>query len=122
MIVHISSIAALAYYGNVVCGVAKAATDKLAADMGVELKPHGVTVVSLYPGIVRTETVLASGAFDLENSESPEFSGRAVAALASDQDRLAKTGQTLVAAVLAKEYGFTDVDGRQPLPLSVAQA
>ncbi len=43
-----------------------------------------MTVVSLYPGLVRTEAVLAAGVFDLNNSESPEFIGRAVAALASN--------------------------------------
>ena len=64
--------------------MAKAATDKMAADMAHELAPHGVTVVSLYPGLVRTEAVVAAGVFDLSNSESPEFIGRAVVALATD--------------------------------------
>jgi NAD(P)-dependent dehydrogenase (short-subunit alcohol dehydrogenase family) len=75
LIVHISSWAAQKYIGNVVYGVAKAATDKLASDMAHELRPDGVTVVSLYPGLVRTEAVLAAGVFDLSNSESPNSSG-----------------------------------------------
>jgi NAD(P)-dependent dehydrogenase (short-subunit alcohol dehydrogenase family) len=120
LIVHISSWAARKYAGNVVYGVAKAATDKLSADMAQELKPHGVTVVSMYPGLVRTEAVLAAGVFDLSNSESPEFIGRAVATLAGDAAVLRRTGQVVVAAELAREYGFTDVDGQQPRPLRLA--
>ena len=120
LIVHISSWAAQKYIGNVLYGVAKAASDKLAADMAHELKPHGVTVVSMYPGLVRTEAVLAAGIFDLSNSESPEFIGRAVAALSDDPAALRRTGQVVVAAELAREYGFTDVDGKQPRPLSLA--
>jgi dehydrogenase/reductase SDR family protein 1 len=89
--------------------------------MAVELRPHGVTVVSLYPGLVRTEKVMEAAAWlDLTNSESPDFIGRAVAALAADPDVLRHTGNVLVAASLAVEYGFTDVDGRTPRPLSLA--
>jgi dehydrogenase/reductase SDR family protein 1 len=122
LLVHLSSWAAQKYLGNVLYGMAKAATDKMAADMAHELKPHGVTVVSLYPGLVRTEAVLAAGVFDLTNSESPEFIGRAVAALASDPKVLRWSGRVVVAAGLAQEYGFTDVDGRQPRPLTLEEA
>jgi NAD(P)-dependent dehydrogenase (short-subunit alcohol dehydrogenase family) len=120
LIAHISSWAAQKYIGNVLYGVAKAATDKLASDMAHELRLYGVTVVSLYPGLVRTEAVLAAGVFDLGNSESPEFIGRAVAALAGDADSLRWSGQVVVAAALARQYGFTDVDGSQPRPLTLA--
>jgi dehydrogenase/reductase SDR family member 1 len=120
LIVHISSWAAQKYGGNVVYGLAKAATDRMATDMGHQLQPHGVTVVSLYPGLVRTESVLAAGVFDLNNSESPEFIGRAVAALASDSDVARRNGSVVVAAVLAAEYDFNDVDGRRPRPLTLA--
>jgi dehydrogenase/reductase SDR family member 1 len=117
LIVHVSSMAAQKYGYNVMYGLSKAATDRMAADMAHELKPHGVTVVSLYPGLVRTENVLAAGVFDLSNSESPEFIGRAVAALAADPDIARRTGSVLVAATLGTDYGFTDVDGKQPRPL-----
>jgi dehydrogenase/reductase SDR family member 1 len=56
---------------------------------------------------------------DLTNSESPEFIGRAVAALAADPDVLRHTGKVLVAAGLAMEYGFTDIDGKAPRPLTL---
>jgi NAD(P)-dependent dehydrogenase (short-subunit alcohol dehydrogenase family) len=117
--VNVSFWSARKHIGNVAYGVGKAATDKLTADTAHELRPYGVTAVSLYPGLVRTENVLESAAFlDLSNSESPEFTGRAVAALADDPDVARRTGQVLVAAQLALEYGFTDVDSRQPRPLT----
>jgi dehydrogenase/reductase SDR family protein 1 len=119
LIVHVSSWAAQKYIGNVPYGVAKAATDKMTADMAHELGPRGVTVVSLYPGLVRTEAVLAAGVFDLSNSESPEFIGRAVAALAGDPGLARWNGQIVLAAALGREYGFTDIDGAQPRPLTL---
>ena len=121
LIVNISHWAAQKHLGNVAYGVSKAATDKLTADMAVELKPHGVTVVSLYPGMVRTEKVMEAAQWlDLSNSESPEFIGRAIVALAADPDVLRHTGQVLVAAAVARDYGFTDIDGKSPRPLTLA--
>ena len=117
LIVNLSYWAAQKYMSNVLYGVAKAATDKLSFDMALDLRQYKVTVVSLYPGLVRTEGVLAAGVFDLRNSESPEFIGRAVTALAADKNVFTKSGQVHVAAALAWEYGFTDVDGTRPVPL-----
>ena len=99
LIVNISFWAAQKHIGNVAYGVSKAATDKMTADMADELRPHGVAVVSLYPGLVRTEKVMEAAAWlDLTNSESPEFIGRAVAALAADPDVMRHTGTVQVAA------------------------
>ena len=121
LIVNISFWAAQKHLGNVAYGVSKAATDKLTADMAAELQPHGIAVVSLYPGLVRTEKVMEAAQWlDLSNSESPEFIGRAVAALAADADVLRHTGRILIAAALAQEYGFADIDGKSPRPLTLA--
>ncbi len=123
LIVHVSFFAARKYLGNAAYGVAKAATDRLAADTAHELRAHGVAVVSLWPGLVRTERVLESAAFlDLSNSESPRFTGRAVAALAADPQVLAKSGSARIVAELAREYGFRDVDGSLPRPLALEDA
>jgi dehydrogenase/reductase SDR family member 1 len=122
LIVNISFWAARKHIGNVAYGVSKAATDKLTADMATELRPHGVSVVSLYPGLVRTEKVMQAAAWlDLSNSESPEFIGRAVTALAGDSDVMRHTGTVRVAADLAIEYGFNDIDGKRPRPLTLAE-
>jgi NAD(P)-dependent dehydrogenase (short-subunit alcohol dehydrogenase family) len=121
LIVHLSHWAAQKHQSNVAYGVSKAATDKMAAHMAHELKPHGVTAVSLYPGLVRTEAVMQFAAFlDLSNSESPEFTGRVVAALAADPHVDRFTGQWLVVAALAADYGIEDIDGKRPRPLTLA--
>jgi NAD(P)-dependent dehydrogenase (short-subunit alcohol dehydrogenase family) len=122
LIVNISFFAAQRDDRGVAYGVAKAADDRMAATMAHELRPYNVAAVSLYPGLVRTESVLAAAEhFDLSNSESPQFIGRAVAALAADPEIMRKSGQVLVAADVALAYGFTDVDGKQPRPLTVAE-
>jgi NAD(P)-dependent dehydrogenase (short-subunit alcohol dehydrogenase family) len=121
LIVNISFWAAQKHIGNVAYGVAKAATDKMTADMACELRPHGVSVVSLYPGLVRTEKVMQAAEWlDLSNSESPEFIGRAIAALAADPNVIRHSGTVRVAASLALEYSFNDVDGKTPRPLTLS--
>jgi dehydrogenase/reductase SDR family member 1 len=91
--------------------------------MAHELREHNVAAVVLYPGLVCTESVLESAEyFDLINSESPQFIGRAVAGLLHDPNIMDKSGQILVAAALALEYGFTDIDGKQPGPLTLETA
>jgi len=123
LIVNISFFAAQLDDKGVAYGAAKAADDRMAACMAHELREHNVSVVSLYPGLVRTESVMkAAQYFDLSNSESPQFIGRAVAALASDPDIMRKSGQILVAAAVAQEYGFSDIDGKQPRPITVNEA
>jgi dehydrogenase/reductase SDR family protein 1 len=121
LIVNISFWAAQTHIANVAYGVSKAATDKMTSDMAVELRPFGVAAVSLYPGLVRTEKVMEAAAWlDMSNSESPEFIGRAVAALAADPEVMRHSGAVLVAASLGLEYGFTDIDGKSPRPLTLA--
>jgi dehydrogenase/reductase SDR family protein 1 len=123
LIVNISFWAAQKHIGNAIYGISKAATDKMTADMAHELRPHGVSVVSLYPGMVRTEAVLEAakqGWLDLKNSESPEFLGLVVAALAKDPQLASRSGQVVVAAAVARELGVRDLDGSQPIPLTRA--
>ncbi|MBU2551492.1 MAG: SDR family NAD(P)-dependent oxidoreductase [Proteobacteria bacterium] len=126
LIVNMSYWAARKYMGNTAYGVSKAATDRLTSDMASEIRPYGVAVVSLYPGLVRTERVMRAVEFgaplDLDQSESPQFIGRAVAALAADPRIMERTGRFLVAAELAVEYDFTDVDGNRPRALSLESA
>ncbi len=120
LLVNISSFGGGSFQVNVAYGVGKAGADRLARDMAHDFEPHGVTCVSLWPGIVRTERMLAFAhqlPWDLEGGESPELTGRAIRALATDPDALRHTGKVLVVAELAREYGFTDVDGRQPASL-----
>ena len=124
LIVNISFWAARKYVGNAIYGIAKAATDKMTADMAHELWQHSVAVLSLYPGMVRTEAVLdaaKAGWLDLSNSESPEYIGRVIHALAADPATVSRSGSVLVAAAVGAEYGIDDIDGRRPRPLSLAE-
>lgn len=123
LIVNISYWSAKRYMNNAAYGIAKAAVDKMTEYMAKELAQYNVAVVSLYPGLVRTESVMKNAEyFDLSNSESPQFIGRAVAALASDVNIMRKTGTVCIAAELGLEYGFTDLDGMQPKPLTMETA
>jgi NAD(P)-dependent dehydrogenase (short-subunit alcohol dehydrogenase family) len=122
LVVTLSSFAGQVFVPPVPYGVAHAAADRLARDMAEDLRPHRVTSVSLYPGLVLTESVLANlQYFEHEtNRETPLFVGRAVVALAADEDKLRHTGEWLVAAELAETYGVTDEHGH--LPTSNRQA
>jgi NAD(P)-dependent dehydrogenase (short-subunit alcohol dehydrogenase family) len=123
LIANISFFAAQRDDKGVTYGVAKAADDRMAACMAYELREHNVAVVSLYPGLVRTESVMkAAQYFDLNNSESPQFIGRAIAALATDPNIMQKSGQVLISAAVAQEFGFSDIDGKQPRPITVNEA
>lgn len=120
LIVNISFWAAQRYLSNVAYGAAKAAVDKMSADMAHEAEKFNVAVISLYPGLVRTESVLRNAEhFDMSNSESPQFIGRVVAALATDPNITKKSGKVLIAAQEALEYSIKDIDGKQPRPLTL---
>jgi dehydrogenase/reductase SDR family member 1 len=122
LIVNISFWAAQKPTMGVAYGSAKAASDQMARCMAHELRAHNVAVLALYPGLVRTEGVLkAAEYFDLSNSESPHFQGRAVAALAADPAVMERSGQVLTTAKVALAYGFTDIDGKQPRPLTLEE-
>lgn len=120
LIVNISFWSAQVYLGNTQYGVAKAAVDKMSQYMAHELKEYNVAVVSLYPGLVRTESIMRNAQyFDMSNSESTQFIGRVVAALATDPDIMSKSGKVLIAAQEALQYGIQDIDGKQPRPLTL---
>jgi NAD(P)-dependent dehydrogenase (short-subunit alcohol dehydrogenase family) len=108
--------------------LAKTAVLRLAFAQGKELAPHGCTAVALTPGWLRSEMMLEHYGVTEANwrdgaatnphfaaiSESPRFVGRAVAALAADPDVHRRNGGSFSSGGLAREYGFTDVDGSQP--------
>lgn len=107
--------------------LAKAAVNRMAFALAHELKPHGAAAVALTPGWLRSEAMLDAYGVREENwrdatkvqphfaiSESPAYVGRAVAALAADPDIARWSGQTLSSGLLARVYGFTDIDGSRP--------
>jgi NAD(P)-dependent dehydrogenase (short-subunit alcohol dehydrogenase family) len=125
LIVNVSSHGSREYLMGVVYGVGKAGVEKLTADTAKELREFGVAVVSIWPGLVKSENRLVNAertpdgrlmlfGLDLSFAETPHFPGRAVVALASDEKVLERTGRAFWVAELAREYGFTDVDGTIP--------
>jgi len=120
LIVNISFWAAQKYVGNVIYGASKVVADKLTADMAQELEKTGISVIALYPGLVRTEEVMKIAQYlDMSNSESPQFIGRVIAKLYLDPLRKQRSGKVCIAAALAKEYNIEDIDGKRPEPLTV---
>lgn len=108
--------------GNLYYDLAKAGIVRLAFGVAEEMRAHGVASLAVSPGWMRTELVLAVHRTDesrwrevpaLARTESPRYLGRAVAALAADPQVMRRSGQVLRVADLARDYGFTDVDGRQ---------
>ncbi|KAA3680617.1 dehydrogenase/reductase SDR family member 1 [Paragonimus westermani] len=128
LIVNVSSIGGRRYLFNACYGIGKAALDRMTADMSVELKRNGanVCVISLWPGLVRTEELMHRASnlssdhilskMDPRVSESPELSGRAVAALlAESPDQLmARSGQIVLVSDVAATYGIREPDGTTP--------
>jgi NAD(P)-dependent dehydrogenase (short-subunit alcohol dehydrogenase family) len=105
------------YLGNLYYDVVKSAIIRMSFGMATELRSRHIAVVAVAPGFMRTERVMAEHAkspFDLGSTESPVYVGRAVAALASDPQLMADSGKLLTAGDVARRYGFTDEDGRQP--------
>lgn len=105
------------YLGCLPYDTAKAAIVRMMFGMGEELRPHGVAALAVAPGFMRTERVMAAHAaqpFDLSITESPVYLARAIAALAEDPRVLDRSGGCVTVGDLAREYGFTDVDGTQP--------
>lgn len=124
LIVATSGYTGVAYTYGVVFGLAKAAVDRMARDMAIELKPHGIASLSLWLGLTWTErarrNLAAEPAMAKEAVTNPlggssvEFPGRVISALAQDPVLMRRSGGTFIAAELAREYGVTDVDGRVP--------
>ncbi len=121
LVVNTSSFGGTCYMHGPAYGAGKAAVDKMAHDMAVDFKPYNVAAVSIWMGLLlteRTEKVVAAepekygGLAD--SAESPEFTGRVIAALADDPDLMSRSGKIWVGAELAAEYGVVDINGRQP--------
>ncbi|HEY9880492.1 MAG TPA: SDR family NAD(P)-dependent oxidoreductase [Leptolyngbyaceae cyanobacterium] len=132
LICTLSSWGGLSYIFGVPYGAGKAACDRMAADMAVELKKHHVASLSIWPGIVGTE-LMTQFATEMNNAaaddpqalsiregynwETPLLTGRVIAALTADPRIMQRTGQVQIVAELARTYGVVDQDGSQPASL-----
>jgi NAD(P)-dependent dehydrogenase (short-subunit alcohol dehydrogenase family) len=120
LIVALSGYVGVTYTYNVIFGTCKTATDRMARDMAIELKPHNVASLSLWQGFTHTERAeqnlkTVPGMASQLNSaagSSVEFPGRIIAALVKDPNVMQRSGGTFINAELAQEYGITDIDGK----------
>jgi NAD(P)-dependent dehydrogenase (short-subunit alcohol dehydrogenase family) len=127
LIVEVTENDLLGLGGNPMAHVVKVAQKALPLGWAAELEPHGVAVMAITPGFLRSESVLQHFGVTEANwrdagkkdknfleSESPLYVGRAVAALAADPEVLASTGMLYGSWEVARRYKFTDYDGRRP--------
>ena len=121
LIAFTSSFGASCYMHGPGYGAQKVGVDKFAKDMAVDLKPFNVAAVSIWMGMLKTDRTKRvmdadpakyAGFWDI--AESPDFTGRIIAALYRDSARAEKSGQVLIGAEVALEYGITDLEGQQP--------
>ena len=117
--VNISSSGSERYALSASYGIAKMGTDRLTRDFAVEGKEDGLCVIGLWPSQVLTEFIVESiekGDIELdkENSETPLYTGRVIAALATDPNRTQRNGQVLTTAEVALDYNLFDERGKQP--------
>lgn len=127
LIVEITDGDTYGYRGTLFYDLAKLSVIRLAYAMAEELRSHNITALALTPGFLRSEAMLEHFGVTEKNwqegakkephfiaSETPYYVGRAVAALAADPNVADKSGKLFSSWNLAVEYGFTDMDGRQP--------
>lgn len=120
LIVNTGNYGAVAYFQGPAYGAQKAGADKMAADMAKELRPHNVAAVSIWMGGLRTERAAAYlESLPVEqrptgHRESPEFTGRVIAALYARENLMSYSGRALIGAELGARFGVTDIDGTVP--------
>jgi NAD(P)-dependent dehydrogenase (short-subunit alcohol dehydrogenase family) len=122
LIANISFYGAVSYFVGPAYGAAKAGTDKMVYDMAIDFRDTDVSIVSYWPGFVRTDEMklIPDEMFPdnlrqiLPEFELPEFTGLVLAALLADPERKALSGTALIGAQLGRKYGIKDIDGKQP--------
>lgn len=123
LIASISFYGAVSYFHGAAYGAAKAGTDKMMADMAVDLAPHGIAAVSLWPGFILTDAVRAMPPEHIPDDlramlphwETPEFTGLVIDALYRNPGLMGLSGQALIVAEQGERLGVRDTDGKQPI-------
>ncbi|VWX38657.1 SDR family NAD(P)-dependent oxidoreductase [Exiguobacterium oxidotolerans] len=115
LIINLTSFSPNQAAGNLYYDLAMQSINRMTFVMGQELQESHIAVIALCPGFMRTERVVDAG-FSSDATETTAYVGRAVVALAQDPDILQRTGQAWFVSDLARDYGFTDVDGSKPMP------
>lgn len=121
LVIFTSASGAVHYVFGPAYGAHKAGMDKFAADMAVDFKDFGVAAISIWMGALLTDRLRSiieaepeKYAYLQDQIETPQFTGHVIWALYNDPNLMERSGQTLIAAELAREYGITDEGGLQP--------
>ncbi len=121
LIAFTSSFGASCYMHGPGYGAQKVGVDKFAKDMAVDLRKYNVAAVSIWMGMLKTDRTKrvmdqdpAKYAGFWEIAETPEFTGHLISALYRDDKRMEKSGQVIIGAELAQEYGIKDEGDKQP--------
>ena len=127
LIVEVTDGVGDGYRGSLFYDLVKASVIRLARAQAEDLRPHGVAVIAVTPGFLRSEAVLDHFGVTADTwrdaiaedphfaaSETPRYIGRGIAHLAADPDTMTRTGTATTSWDLAKRYGFTDIDGAIP--------
>lgn len=121
LMVFTSAPGAVSYAHGPAYGAQKAGTDKMSADIAVELRPFGAASVSIWMGFLKTARTASAiaerpGQFDalMATAETPDFTGRLIAAIHDDPAMMELSGRTVIGAEQAQEYGVRDIDGSSP--------
>jgi NAD(P)-dependent dehydrogenase (short-subunit alcohol dehydrogenase family) len=127
LMVEVTENDLLSSSGDTLTQLVRFAHKALAASYGAELRRHGVAAIAITPGFLRSERMLEYFGVTEENwgeagkkdrnfleSESPQFVGRAIVALATDPRMAERTGQLFSSWEVGRTYGLTDIDGRRP--------
>ena len=122
LIASISFYGAASYFHGPAYGAAKAGTDKMVHDMGIDFAETPVSVVSIWPGYILTDMIRNLPAEHktpelkamLPEFETPEFTGLVISALLADPELKARSGRAFIGARLGEHYGIKDLDGKQP--------
>ena len=121
LIAFTSSFGASCYMHGPAYGAQKVGVDKFAKDMAVDLRKHEVAAVSIWMGMLKTDRTRRvmdadaakyAGFWDM--AENPEFTGHLISEIYRDPKRMEKSGQVIIGAELALDYGLKDIDGKQP--------
>lgn len=122
LIVHTSFYGAVSYFHGPAYGAAKAGTDKMSFDMAIDLQPHNVASVTIWPGFILSdqlknmpaEHLTPELAARLKSFEHPEFTGFVIDQLFRDPELMSFSGQSFIGAELGLRYQIKDLDGKQP--------
>jgi NAD(P)-dependent dehydrogenase (short-subunit alcohol dehydrogenase family) len=121
LIAFTSSFGGSCYMHGPAYGAQKVGVDKFAKDMAVDFRKYNVAAISIWMGMLktaRTKRVMDEDPAKYQGfweiAETPEFTGRLISAIYRDPKRQEKSGQVVIGAELAQEYGITDEGGKQP--------